>query len=366
LFLLANVFQVQTFFSMGCSDNTKQALIDASGDLLAALLQSAADLLSGALAADQGIVPLSNGTDPRLKTQVGASNSDNAELLQSDLQQLTERQFLTKYAYSYNGPRTVPLDLAPNGRVVGSEDFVSVAAGNTAAMTQYVDNTVLGAGSGLPTWFTGRFTGDLLNTMTVLLEKGNSDWQYETFTNQYTDPSGVQSPISVAAIMTYATAKLTEGGQSANSSIIYYTAVYYNSVGWGAVQQRKALMDSALQGQLGAPLVQNVYNVIKYTVTAGSAVVADCIGTYIVSLPPPSVKVVSNVVNSTVQININLQNNSADPQPAGAPNPTQWVETALHNCGFTNWSRTEQQADANTSAKLAFLWTYTEQNSVGS
>lgn len=94
---------------------------------------------------------------------------------------------------------------------------------------------------------------------------------------------------------------------------------------------------------------------------SGSAVVADCIGTYIVSLPPPSVKIVSNVVNTTVQIIINFQNNNAQ---SGATNPTQWVENALHNCGFTNWSRAEQQADAATSAKLAFLWTYTDQNSI--
>lgn len=61
--------------------------------------------------------------------------------------------------------------------------------------------------------------------MSVLIEKGNTDWQYEAFTNQYTDPSGTQNPISVASIMTYATAQLTEGGQNASYSIIYYAAV---------------------------------------------------------------------------------------------------------------------------------------------
>lgn len=61
---------------MGCSDNTKQALMDATGDLLGALLSSAAELLAGVLVEDQGLVLLPNGTDPKSKvdTMVITSN----------------------------------------------------------------------------------------------------------------------------------------------------------------------------------------------------------------------------------------------------------------------------------------------------
>jgi len=74
---------------------------------------------------------------------LGDPESDMNQLVK-DLQEATERQYLNIYKYPYNGSRSVPLDLAPNGRVSSNEDFVSVADGDTTALTNYVDNTILG------------------------------------------------------------------------------------------------------------------------------------------------------------------------------------------------------------------------------
>jgi len=250
-------------------------------------------------------------------------------------------------------PPRGPPDLASGGKVVSGEDLIIFAQGDVTTMTQLVDNTLLQSG-GLPTWFSSAYTTDLLKTISVLSDKGNEDWQYEPFTNQYTDPTGQQGPISVACMMTYATQNFTlpGGGHTANYTLISYVAVYYNSIANGPFP---------FPGQLGAQApVQNIYNIIKYTVLTGNAIVSASIGTYIISLGHTYAKVVMLPTESRVEIIVNFQNNI---NTDTSSNSTQWVETALHDCGFTSWSKSKGKADDTTAVKFAFIWAYTRNSS---
>jgi len=92
-------------------DNTKQMLANANVDQLSVLYQSAVNKLAPTTAEDQGIVPLPNGTNPRLKAGGDEQVTDGINILtvlQAALQQYTVKQLLVHYGYTYNGPRTTP------------------------------------------------------------------------------------------------------------------------------------------------------------------------------------------------------------------------------------------------------------------
>jgi hypothetical protein len=74
------------------------------------------------------------------------TDAEKMAQLQTDLSNIARQQFIKQFGYAYNGDRSVPSDLSTDPRAIckSHEDFVSVAEGDTATMTTYVDNTILG------------------------------------------------------------------------------------------------------------------------------------------------------------------------------------------------------------------------------
>jgi len=336
---------------MGCSKDTQQALIDAGQALVGELLTSAAQLL---------VLASKDTLSLPLKTQsVGDVEGDMNQLVK-DLERATEAQFLSLYKYPYNGPRSVPLDLVPGGRVTANEDFVMIDEGDTTALTNYVDNTILGAGSGLPTWFTNGFTNDLLATMSTLVGQGDANFQYETFQNQYTDPSGNLKPISVNAILTYASASITTNSGTASKSIIYFVGVYYNSSGWTMVRELQAA-DPPING----------YPIIRISIATSTIMVGAALAVWILRLPvpvAPSPKIGIAFVLGPLNLTLGLfkwpwTSSSRDPDfQIGAmsqdtPIDPSFVESALSSLGYS-FDVTSTTSTSQMTGEITILLSY--------
>ncbi|MCJ1251653.1 hypothetical protein MMC30_008888 [Trapelia coarctata] len=357
-----------------CSKATQNKLIDVGGDLLSELLESAVELLVVASLEDGPTIP------DTIREYFADDDEKNAAELEKDLQTLTERQFLVKYAYTYNGDRTVPTSMStdPNAFLTSHEDFVSVPEGDTTLLTNYVDNTILGKGSNLPAWFIKQFTNDLLALLTTLIENGNPTWQYEKFDNTYTDFSGSSPPISVNAIVTYANASLRESGQSAKESILYYTGVYFNSRGFGYEKSLKKF----LGGSLDPP--QTNYPIVQIGIATGTLIVASALAVYIIRAAPPAAGVNFSFHGMSLQLVLfkwpwssTFDDDTSFRQPQGRRKgitngsstgsrrldvavegiESTWVEKLLNQLGFA-YTTKPTTSDAQTTAEITLQISY--------
>jgi hypothetical protein len=94
--------------------------------------------------------------------------------------------------------------------------------------------------------------------MTTISQAANENWQVEKFEQTYSDPSAKQMDIACNAIMLYASATLTENGQTVTKSIIYYAGLYYNSVSWG--------LQTTISQALAGEEPEKSYPVIQYAI----------------------------------------------------------------------------------------------------
>ncbi|KAH8879529.1 hypothetical protein GQ53DRAFT_834056 [Thozetella sp. PMI_491] len=263
---------------MGCSDNTQNLILQVGTALVSTLLNEAASMLEAAVEDPSDIQ-----TYYKSKMLIGdPPDAQKMAQLQTDLQNISRQNFLKLFAYSYNGDSSYPTDFSPSPKALckSHEDFVSAKEGDTTTITNYVDNTILGGGGGaFPDWFHRPFSNDLLSTMTTIAQAGNPNWQIEKFEQTYKDPSGQMLDIACNAVMVYCNAQLTEDGQTATKTIIYYLGLYYNSVGW-------SLQNTISDALLGKP-VNVTYPIIQYSIATGTLIVATAIAAYILRAPPP-------------------------------------------------------------------------------